>query len=130
MPLSDLARTLLQGKNFAFIGTVGSDGAPQVTPVWIDLEGDTPVFNTAVGRAKERNIRANPQVTIAMLDPEDPYSYVEIRGHARFETRGADAHFDHLAKKYMDVDSYPFRQEGEQRVKVYVDPDRVLGVDQ
>jgi PPOX class probable F420-dependent enzyme len=127
MPLPDNARRLLQGKNFAFLGTIGPDAAPQVTPVWIDVEGETPVFNTAVGRAKERHIRANPNVTIAILDPENPYAYVEIRGRARFESEGADAHIDHLAKKYLDADSYPSRREGEERVKVYVEPERVLG---
>jgi PPOX class probable F420-dependent enzyme len=114
-------------KSLAYIGTSDEDGQPQVTPVWIDVIDGKPAFNTAAGRAKERNLRKDPRISLAIADPEDPYKYVEIQGTATLTEDGADAFIDALAKKYLDVDSYPFRTPDEKRVTVLIEPDRYLG---
>jgi PPOX class probable F420-dependent enzyme len=120
-------RDLLESKKaFAHIATVGANGAPQVTPVWIDLDGDRIRFNTARGRVKDRNLQSNPRVAISIQDPENPYRYLQIRGRVTEMTeKGADDHIDALAKKYLGKDKYPFRQPGEVRVIFKIAPDRV-----
>lgn len=111
---------LLDEPNFAFVATVMPDGSPQNTPVWIDRDGDTVVFNTAVGRAKHKNLQRDPRVAITVLDLEHPYRYLQIRGTAEFVEEGADAHIDKMAHKYLGEEGYPFRREGEQRIIVRV----------
>lgn len=119
------ARRLLDEPNFAHVATAMPDGTLQSTPVWIDRDEDTVVFNTAKGRAKHRNLEQNPQVAISVLDSDNPYSYVQIRGRAEFVEEGADAHIDKMAKKYLDEDEYPFRSPSEERIIVRVVPDAV-----
>jgi PPOX class probable F420-dependent enzyme len=120
----DLCRT----KSMAFIATADADGQPQVTPVWIDVIDGKPAFNTAVGRAKERHLRRDPRISLAITDPENPYSYVEVQGTVTLTEDGADAFIDALAKKYLDVDSYPHRSATETRVTVLVEPEKILGM--
>jgi PPOX class probable F420-dependent enzyme len=124
--LSNKARTLIQRPVIANVATVDSKGRPQLTPVWIDLEGDDLVFNTAKGRAKYANLEKNPHVSISVVDPDDPYNVVVVRGSATPTNEGADAHIDSLAKKYLGVDTYPMRKPGEVRVKYRVEPDNVV----
>jgi PPOX class probable F420-dependent enzyme len=96
-----------------------------VTPVWIDYDGENIVFNTAKGRQKEKNLRRDPRITVEVTSEQNPYQYVSVTGRAEFTDEGADETIDKLAKKYMDVDSYPFRTPEEQRVTVKVRPDKV-----
>ena len=112
-------------KAFAFVATTMPDGTPQVTPVWIDYDGHYVIFNTARGRVKERNLREHPTVAIAILDPDNPYRYIQIRGRAELIEQGADAHIDKLAKKYLGVDKYPYRRPDEKRIIVRVTPEQV-----
>ncbi len=112
-------------KAFAFVATTMPDGTPQVTPAWIDYDGQYVIFNTVVGRVKERNLRDRPTVAIAVLDPQNPYRYVQIRGRAELIEQGADAHIDKMAKKYLGVDKYPYHQPGERRIIVRVTPEQV-----
>ena len=120
---------LLQKKAFAHLPTVGADGAPQVTPVWVDYDGTYVRFNTAKGRVKLRNLARNPRVALPMQDPDNPHRYLQIRGRVAEATeQGADAHIDALAKKYLGQDRYPFRQPGEVRVLYKVLPERVQGM--
>jgi PPOX class probable F420-dependent enzyme len=119
----DLSRT----KALAYVGTTDEDGRPQVSPVWIDVIDGKPAFNTAAGRAKERNLRRDPRISLAIADPENPYSYVEIQGTATLTEEGADDFIDALAKKYLDKDSYPFRTPDEQRVTVVIEPEKYFG---
>ncbi len=112
-------------KAFAFVATIMPNGAPQVTPVWIDYDGQYVIFNTAVGRMKERNVREHPTVAIAISDPQNPYRYVQVRGRAELIEQGADAHIDKLAKKYLGVDKFPYRRPGEKRIIVRVTPEQV-----
>ena len=88
-----------------------------MTVIWLHVEGDKVVFNTAEGRAKHRNMVADPRVTVMLLDPENGYRYAELRGTVEVTTDGADASIDELAQKYLGTD-YPFRRDGEVRVKV------------
>jgi PPOX class probable F420-dependent enzyme len=117
---------LTQKKAFAALATVGAEGAPQVTPVWFDYDGAHIRFNTARGRVKDRNLRRNPAVALAILDPDNPYRYLQIKGRvAEVTEQGADAHIDALAKKYLGRDKYPYRQPGEVRVMYKIRPERV-----
>ena len=122
-------RDIFDKKAFAYIGTVGSDGTAQVTPVWCEFDGTHVVFNTARGRIKDKNLSRNPRITIAAADPDNPYRYVQVRGRVVDTTeQGADAHIDKLAKKYLGQDRYPGRRPGEVRVIVKVVPERVQGM--
>jgi PPOX class probable F420-dependent enzyme len=117
---------LTQKKAFANLATVGADGAPQITPVWFDWDGTHLRFNTVKGRVKDKNLRRSPKVALAIMDPDNPYRYLQIRGRVVDTTEsGADAHIDSLAKKYMGVDKYPHRKPGEVRVIYKVALDRV-----
>ena len=119
-------RDLFDKKVFAGLATVMPDGAPQVTPVWIDYDGAHVVFNTAVGRQKDKNLQADGRVSVMLVDPENPYRYLEVRGQVvERTTTGADEHINKMAKKYLGQDVYPFRQPGEQRVMFKIQPERV-----
>lgn len=124
--IPDSHRDILQGKNFAHVATTMPDGSPQTTPVWIDIEGDTILFNTADGRQKARNLDRDPRIAISVSDAGNPYRYIQVRGKVIDKTtEGADAHIDKLAKKYMGADSYPGRNPAETRVIYRVQPEHV-----
>jgi PPOX class probable F420-dependent enzyme len=115
--LSDKARTILQKKTFAHLATLMPDGTPHVSPVWVDIDGDIVVVNSARGRVKDENVQRNRHVALSATDPDNPYSSITLRGQiTQITSDGADAHIDAMAKKYLGQDKYPFRQPGEQRV--------------
>lgn len=123
---TDAARAIFAKKSLLHIASLGSDGAPHVTPVWGELDGDDIIINTALGRAKARNLANDGRVAISLTDPDNPYTVISIRGTVvGFTTDGADEVIDRLAKKYLNEDTYPFRREGEIRVTVRVRPDRI-----
>jgi len=124
--LTQAARTLISRPVIANVATVDQEGKPQLTPVWIDIDGDDLVFNTAKGRAKQSNLDRNPSVAVSVVDPDDPYNVVIVRGTVEATEDGADAHIDALAKKYLDVDTYPMRQPGEVRIIYRVRADHVV----
>jgi PPOX class probable F420-dependent enzyme len=119
-----LAADLLAGPNFGHLGTVNRDGSVQVSPVWVHIEDGRPVFNTAEGRVKWRNIERDPRVTLEVIDSSG-YRSVEIRGRAVMTREGAREHADELAMKYTGEPFDNF-EEGIQRVKVTVEPERYL----
>ena len=119
------ARHLFTSKNFGHVGTVMPDGSPQTSPVWVDLEGPKVVFNTAKGRVKPENIGRDDRVAISVHNEENPYESILVRGTAEVTDEHAEEHIDALARRYVGEDTYPFRQEGEERVKVYVTPESV-----
>jgi PPOX class probable F420-dependent enzyme len=124
--IPDLFRDLLTKKAFASLATVMADGSPQVTPVWFDFDGTHLRVNSAKGRVKDRNMRRNGRVALAILDPENPYRHMAIRGRVEEITEaGADAHIDSLSKKYLGKDRYPNRRSGEIRVIYRIRPERV-----
>ena len=116
-------RDLFEKKAFADLATLMPDGTPQVSPVWVDSDGRHVFVNSARGRVKDRNMRRNPAVALAISDPENPYRHLAIRGRVvEITESGADEHIDKLAKKYMGVDRYPFRASGEVRVIYKIAP--------
>jgi PPOX class probable F420-dependent enzyme len=117
---------LQQKKTFANLATVMPDGSPQVTPVWFDYNGGKIRVNTAKGRVKARNMKEGSPVALAIMDPDNAYRYVQIRGRVtKMSEQGADAHIDSLAKKYLGQDKYPYRQPGEVRVMYEIEPSAV-----
>jgi PPOX class probable F420-dependent enzyme len=119
-------RDILAKKTFVHLATRMKDGAPQVSPVWVEQEGDLIVVNSAKGRLKDKNMRADARVALSATDPENPYRALMIRGRVvKITEEGADEHIDKLAKKYLDVDEYPNRKAGEVRVKYYIEPVKV-----
>ena len=124
--LSEKARALIARPVLASLATLNPDGSPQITPLWIDLEGDDVVFNTAQGRKKARNLERDARVAVTVIDPDDQYNVVAFRGTVTdVTTDGADAHIDALAKKYLGVDSYPMRSADEVRIRVTVRTDHI-----
>jgi len=124
--LTETDRALLRAPNFASLATTMPDGSPQVSVVWIDLDGDTIVINTAEGRTKTENMRRDPRVAVCLFDTEDPYRQLMLRGHVTgFVHEGADAHIDFLAKKYTGADIYAGHRPDQQRVIVHVSVDGV-----
>jgi len=121
------AAELLGGRNHAVVSTLRRDGSVHSAVVWIGVEDGNATVNSAVGRAWPNNLERDPRITVTVYDQENPYEYVEIRGRVSGgdTSQEADDHIDRLAKKYLDADSYPFRQEGEQRVKYTIEADRV-----
>ena len=117
---------LVQKKAFAQLATLMPDGSPQVTPVWVDRDGDAILVNTAKGRQKDKNIKRDPRVSVTLIDPDNPYRYLEIRGRVVATTeQGAKDHIDKMAKKYLGVDKYPYAQPGEVRMLLRIEPERV-----
>ena len=124
--LSERDRRILEAPNFASVATLMPDGSPQVSTVWIDLDSDDVLVNTAEGRVKADNLRRDGRVAISVFDQQDPYEQVVLRGTVvDITTDGADDHIDFLAKKYTGAETYPWRDPGEQRVIVRVRPDHV-----
>lgn len=114
---------LFEKKAFASLATVNSDGTPQVTPVWVDFDGKNVIVNSARGRRKDKNMSQNAAVSLSIMDPDNPYRYLEVRGRvAEITESGAEQHIDKMAKKYMGVDKYPYRQPGEVRVMYKIEP--------
>jgi PPOX class probable F420-dependent enzyme len=105
---------------------VMKDGSPQVTPVWVDYDGKFVRINSAKGRVKDKNMRRDPRVSLSLLDPANPYRYLEVRGRVVDITEtGADDHINKLSKKYLGNPVYPFRQPGEVRVIYKIEPEKV-----
>jgi PPOX class probable F420-dependent enzyme len=119
-------RDLFTKPAFASLVTLMPDGSPQVTPVWCDFQDGMIVVNTAKGRLKDRNMRREPRVALAISDPANPYRYLQVRGRvADITEQGADDHINRMAKKYLNADTYPYRQPGEVRVLYKIQPERV-----
>ena len=114
---------LFKSKTFANLATVMPDGSPQVTPVWVELDGKHIIVNSARGRQKDKNMKRNPSVSLSLSDTENPYRYLEVRGRVvEITETGASAHIDKLAKKYLGVDKYPYGSPGEVRVIYKIEP--------
>ena len=120
---------LQQKKAFANLATIMADGSPQVTPVWFDYTDGVIRVNTAKGRVKSRTLRPGAPVALAIMDPDNAYRYIQIRGRVRRAVeQGADAHIDSLAKKYLGKDKYPWSRPGETRVTYEIEPASASGM--
>lgn len=124
--LSERQAELFRGKNWGTVVTLRKDGSPHSTPVWVDTDGEKVIFNTAVGRAKERHIRRDPRVAITVLPADDQQAgYVTVYGTAEISDEGAFDEIDRLAQKYIGQEKYPYLQPGEQRINVLITPERI-----
>jgi PPOX class probable F420-dependent enzyme len=120
---------LTQKKPIAALATTMPDGSPQLTPVWFDYDGKRLRVNTAKGRVKARNMQEGSRVALMIVDPDNPYRYVQVRGRVAAVTEnGADEHINSLAKKYLGQEKYPYRQPGEVRVRYEIEPLSVQGM--
>lgn len=119
-------RDLFEREAFGHLATVMPDGTPQVTPVWVDHDDGHVLVNTARGRRKEKNLRRTPKAGVSVIDPDDPYRFVSIRGAVELTEEGAVDHINELARRYMGVDEYPNLDEEEgARVIVRLSADQV-----
>jgi PPOX class probable F420-dependent enzyme len=120
-------RALFEGKNFGHLATIMPDGSPQVTVVWVDVEGDNILVNTAEGRVKPANVRRDPRVAISIYDQVSPYRSAAVQGEVvEIRSQGAAEHIDKLAKKYTGVDRYPADRDG--RLVFVIKPDQAAGM--
>jgi PPOX class probable F420-dependent enzyme len=125
--LSDEQKNFFRKPNFGHLATLEPDGSPQVTPVWIDVDDQYILINTAKGRKKVRNIERDPRVSVEVVQQDNPYSMLSVKGKVvGMTTDGADEHIDAMAKKYLGQDSYPFRQPGEERLILKIQPEKVI----
>lgn len=116
-------RDLLEGTALVHVATIGPHGEPQNNPVWFGWDGEYLKFSQTTARQKFRNVNREPRVALSIVDPENPYRYLEIRGEvARIDEDPDNDFINAMAKKYMDRDVYPFHQPGDERVVVYVTP--------
>jgi PPOX class probable F420-dependent enzyme len=112
---------LFQGRNLAFVSTLMNDGSPQVTPTWVDIEDGIIMVNTAEGRLKQKNTSRDPRIAICVVDQNNPYHMVTVRGRVVEQTtEGADQLIDKLAKKYLGVDKYPGPKDYPGQKKGYL----------
>ena len=127
--LDDYRDLLNDKKAFAHLATLMPDGSPQVTPMWFDYVGGAIRVNSARGRVKDRNMKEGAAVALSILDPDNPYRYLQVRGRVRkVMEEGGSAHIDSLAKKYLGQDKYPYHQPGDVRVIYEIEPGRVSGM--
>ncbi len=128
--IPDKFRDLIDKKvAFASLATLMPDGSPHVTPVWFHYKDGILRVNSAKGRVKVRNMKTGSPVALSIMDPDNPYRYLQVRGRVgRVTEDGADAHIDSLAKKYLGKDKYPYAQPGEQRILFEIEPESTSGM--
>lgn len=129
MDIPEKYNDLLQSNALANIATIGPEGAPQNNPVWFEYDGEHIKFSQTQHRQKLRNLERDPRIAITIVDPTNPFRYVEIRGAmAKVEPDPDNAFINKMAKKYMGQDVYPWHKPGDQRMVVYVKPERSLSM--
>ena len=117
---------LFEKKTFAHLATLMPNGTPQVTPVWIDYDGTFVLVNSEGNRQKTRNVQRNPHVALSILDPEDPYRYIQVRGSVvEIVKEGAKDHIDKLSRRYTGVD-YQNHNPNSPRVIMKIKPEHIL----
>lgn len=117
-PIPDAYLDLFKKKSIAYLGTVMADGTPQVTPVWVDFDGEHILVNTAVGRLKDVNMTKRPKVGLTIQDPDDAYRYISIQGRVVGiveDAEGAHDHINQLAWRY-DGRDFTFPQGQKRRI--------------
>ena len=127
MPLDAPVRALLEAPNFAHVGTIRKDGSPSVVPVWCHTDGDHVIVNSAEGRGWPTHLARDPRTAVTVMSLENPYEYAQITGRVADRTQeDGDEVIDFLARKYLGVDVYPWRQPGMQRVTIRIAPEHVF----
>lgn len=123
------AEDLLRSTALAHVATIGPHGEPQNNPVWFDWDGEHLKFSQTKTRQKYKNLGRDPRIALSIVDPENPYRYLEVRGEVAKIEEDPDLDFiNAMAKKYMGKDKYPFHQPGDERVVVFVEPRRTTGI--
>ena len=118
---------LFQTRSFAFVATILPDCSPHVTPTWVDFDGEHVLVNTVLGNRKDKNVRRDPRVALSVIDPENPYRYLSIRGEVvERRTERAREHLDELAERYTGQATYP-GPAGTERVVFVIRPESVTG---
>jgi PPOX class probable F420-dependent enzyme len=115
---------LLEKPNHAVLSTINKDGSVHSAVVWLNVEDGALAINSSRGRAWPTNLERDARATLVVLNQENPYEYLEIKGRAA-EAGGAEEHIDALAMKYINQERYPWRQPGEERVKFRITPERI-----
>ncbi len=114
---------LLETTALVHVATIGPDGEPQNNPVWFDWDGEHVKFSQTKTRQKYKNVSRDPRLALSIVDPENPYRYIEIRGEVRKVEEDPDNDFiNAMANKYLGLDEYPYHQPGDERIVVYVEP--------
>ena len=114
---------LLESTALAHVATIGPQGEPQNTPVWFDWDGEFVKFSQTKARQKFKNVNRDPRVAFSIVDPENPYRYLEVRGVVDRIEEDPDLDFiNSMAKKYLGLDKYPNHQPGDERVVIVVRP--------
>jgi PPOX class probable F420-dependent enzyme len=117
---------LLSEPAFCQVATLMPDGSPHLTQVWVNSDGERILVNTYEGSQKLRNLRRDPRVAVNVVDPTNAWRLAHVRGRVvEITPEGGDEHIDELARKYLGVDSYPFRQPGQVRVTVAIEPEHI-----
>jgi PPOX class probable F420-dependent enzyme len=115
---------LLESTALVHVATIGPHGEPQNNPVWFDWDGEHVMFSQTKSRQKYRNLQRDPRVAFSLVDPDNPYRYLEIRGEMVRVEEDPDLYFiNSMAKKYLGLDKYPYHQPGDERVVVFVRPE-------
>jgi PPOX class probable F420-dependent enzyme len=123
--LTEKQRAFLEEPFYGAVTTLRADGSPHTTVVWVDVDDDGVMFNTAAGRAKVRHLQRDPRLSLIVIDSHDPYRWLSVSGHAELTTEGADEQIDKLAKKYLGKDEYPWRNPEELRITVRIHPEYI-----
>lgn len=126
--LPESVKKVLADKAYGHVLTYNADGSPQLTMVWMDVDGDNPTFNTAADRIKPKNLKNDSRIGISVQDRNNPQAYMMLYGTAIVTEEGADEQIDKLANRFLGLDKYPFRQAGETRVMVRMDVDKIRGM--
>ena len=122
--IPDSHKDLLESTALAHVATLGPDGEPQSNPVWFDWDGEHVKFSQTKTRQKYRNVKRDPRIPLSIVDPEDPYRYLEIRGVVERIDEDPDLAFiNSMSKKYRGEDKYKNHRPGDERVVVFVRPD-------
>jgi PPOX class probable F420-dependent enzyme len=124
--LSDDARRVLDAKSFAVVATLNPDGSPQTSVVWVGLVDEAVVFSTTRQRRKGRNLARDPRVSITVIDPEDPYKFLEVRGRAELIDDPERSFGSAMWQKYLGQEA-PADRPGVERMIVRVVPEKVTG---
>lgn len=125
--LSEKAKRLMKGKNFAFVATLNKDGTPQLTPTWVDTDGKNVLINTTLGRQKNKNVTRDPRITVGVFNHADPYEYVSVSGKVVRKVTGKAArdHIDMLSMKYRGEPKYhAYGPDDSNRVILVIRPSK------
>ncbi len=124
--IPDDYKDLLQTTALAHIATIGPKGEPQSNPVWFGWDGEHILFSQTKNRQKYHNVQRDPHIALSIVDPKNPYRYLEVRGKVAHIDEDPDLKFiNSMAKKYLNKDVYPWHQPGDERVVVVVEPERI-----